>query len=90
MSEYSEIIGEVVGGRQQNAQQSVVGSIEDDPEKAARAVELSEASGVPPTVIYSDVDQFNKTYKAGLASSIVSKNQHIQDYIASHPMARAG
>src|SRR5882672_12087160 len=60
---------------------------EDDPEKAARALTLSDATGVPPTAIYGDVDGFEKQNKAALGSQIIGDNFHIADYINSHPMA---
>src|SRR5258708_1177954 len=60
---------------------------EDDPEKAARALTLSDATGVPPTAIYGDVEGFERQNKAALGSAIIGDNFHIADYINSHPMA---
>lgn len=58
-----------------------------DPEQASRALELSDATGVPSTAIYGDVDGFEKQNKAQMGSAIVQGNPYIADYLASHPMA---
>jgi hypothetical protein len=62
-------------------------SLEDDPEQAARAVELSDSSGVPASAIYGDVDGFEAQHKAALGAHIIANNLHIADYLNSHPMA---
>ncbi len=60
---------------------------DEDPEQAARALELGRVTGVPPTAIYGDVDGFERQSKAALGSAIIGDNFHIADYINSHPMA---
>ncbi|MBZ5616243.1 MAG: hypothetical protein LAO23_19720 [Acidobacteriia bacterium] len=87
MSDYSNIIGSVAGGQQQSAQQGAVSNIDSDPEAAANAISLARASGVPAEVIYANPDAFERNYKSTLASSIVQRNPHIQNYINSNPMA---
>lgn len=74
-------------GSTQSAQTSAVAAIDDDPEQAARSVELSDASGVPATAIYGDVDGFERSHKAALSSQIIAGNSYIADYLNSHPMA---
>src|SRR6266436_238770 len=64
-----------------------VASLDADPEQAARSLELEEASGVPATSIYGDVDGFERQHKAAMGSAIISDNVHIADYLNSHPMA---
>src|SRR5882724_1289469 len=64
-----------------------VAVLDDDPEQAARSLELEEASGVPATAIFGDVDTFERQHKAAMGSSIIADNVHIADYLNSHPMA---
>src|SRR5882724_4615527 len=64
-----------------------VAAMDDDPEQAARSLELEEASGVPATAIFGDVDTFERQHKAAMGSSIIADNVHIADYLNSHPMA---
>src|SRR6266436_1813977 len=64
-----------------------VAALDDDPEQAARSLELEEASGVPATAIFGDVDTFERQHKAAMGSSIIADNVHIADYLNSHPMA---
>jgi len=64
-----------------------VAALDDDPEQAARSLELEEASGVPATAIFGDVDTFERQHKAAIGSSIIADNVHIADYLNSHPMA---
>lgn len=87
MSEFSGIIDNVIGLPKQGALSSAVTSMEDDPEQASRAMKLSEASGADPTTIFADVEGFDKQFKGSLTSQIIRNNQHLQDYINSHPMA---
>src|ERR1700689_1945792 len=87
MTDYGNVIDTVIGGQRQQAQQGAVGSLDDDPEAAANAINLAKASGVPAEVIYANPEAFERNYKAALASSIVQRNPHIQGYINSNPMA---
>src|SRR5712664_423010 len=64
-----------------------VAALDDDPEQAARSLELEEATGVPATAIFGDVDAFERQNKAAMGSSIIADNVHIADYLNSHPMA---
>lgn len=63
------------------------GNIDSDPEQAARAMELSAATGVNPGVIHADVEGFERTHKAAMASDIIRNNPYIADYVNSHPLA---
>src|SRR5882672_12352123 len=70
-----------------SARTANVASLDDDPEQASRSLELEEASGVPATAIFGDVDTFERQHKAAMGSSIIAENVHIADYLNSHPMA---
>src|SRR5882724_958634 len=83
MSEVSDYL-EASGAMAKTAN---VAALDDDPEQAARSLELEEASGVPATAIFVDVDTFERQHKAAMGSSIIADNAHIADYLNSHPMA---
>src|SRR5229473_1931878 len=83
MTDYSDFLAEEVGA----AKRANAAALDDDPEQAARAIDLSDATGVPSTTIYGDVDGFERTHKATLGSQIIGDNEHIVDYINSHPLA---
>src|SRR6267142_4989625 len=83
MSEVSDYL-EASGAMAKTAN---VAALDDDPEQAARSLELEEASGVPATAIFGDVDTFERQHKAAMGSSIIAENVHIADYLNSHPMA---
>src|SRR5712664_2836674 len=70
-----------------SAKTANVASLDADPEEARRSLELEEATGVPATAIFGDVDAFERQNKAAMGSSIIADNIHIADYINSHPMA---
>ena len=69
------------------AQRYAVGSLDDDPDKAARAVELSQDSGVPAPVIHADLESFERNHKAALTAQILRNSPHIANYVNSDPMA---
>ena len=75
-----------IAGRQQQALPSVVGNIDEDPDNAQRAYDLSKVTGVPSTAIYGDLDEFERQHKAMLASDIVANNPHLSDFIQRDPM----
>lgn len=83
MSDVSEYFDSSIG----MAKSANVASLDDDPEQAARSLELSEATGVPATAIYGDLEGFERQNKAAMAAGIIGDNLHIADYLNSHPMA---
>lgn len=87
MAETDDLILGTFGGQRQAAQSDAIGSLDDDPQTAARAVELGQAWGVSPRVVYGDLTSFERNQKAALTSQIISSNQHIADYLGSNAMA---
>lgn len=87
MSEYGDVINETFGLSKQDARLTSTSSIDDDPEKAARAAKLGQATGVDPLVVYGDVEGFERNHKATLTSQLIEGNQYLTDYINSHPLA---
>ena len=86
MTDYSDLISQNYGP-QNPALPTTVGNIDEDPDKAQRAIDLSKATGVAPTNIYGDLEEFERQHKAVLASDIVANNPHLSDYVQSNPMA---
>lgn len=83
MSEYSNIISANFNA----APAKVVAATDDNPDDAARAIDLSESTGVPATSIAGDLEGFDQAHKRRLASDIVRNNPQLADYINSHPLA---
>ena len=87
MGQYSDTIENIFGPARQAAQTAVVSDSDAEPDNAGRAMEISQATGVPPSVVYSSLDQFEAQHKQKLASGIVQGNPHLVDYVNSSPMA---
>lgn len=72
---------------QRNARATVIGSLGDDPEKAARAQELAEATGAHPVLVHANLENFEAQHKAALTSELLKNNSYLQEYVNSHPLA---
>lgn len=83
MSEY----GNLIEGAFAAGPERAVGEIEADPEKAARSLELSQATGTPASAIYGDVESFERQHKSQMAGDIVRNNAFISDYVTQNQMA---
>ena len=84
---YTDAIDDVIALPRRTAQAQAIGAIDDNPENAARALRLSQTTGVPAPVIYGDLDNFERQNKTALAGDIVNNNAFISDYLARNPMA---
>ncbi len=73
--------------QQRFSRANAVLSLNDDPERAARAAELAESTGADPAVVYGDLDNWEAQHKAALTSQIISSNPRLQDYSNSSPLA---
>lgn len=69
------------------AQALVANSVDDEPDKAARAQTLATSIGVDPGVVHENLPQYEAQAKNQLSAQIVGGNRHLQDYINSHPLA---
>lgn len=85
MTDYSDIIHSSFGGSSP-ALPAVVGNIDEDPDRAQRAMDLAKATGVNSSAIFGDLDEFERNQKTQLASGIVSGNPHLADFVQSNPM----
>ena len=83
MSEYSDVIQNYLGA----SRAQVVSGLEDNPDDAAKTVELSHDTGVPSQIIAPDLEGFQKDYRANLATNLVMNNPALTAYVHSHPMA---
>jgi hypothetical protein len=85
MSEYDNLIRQSFGTANPALPQTV-GNIDEDPEKAARSMELAKLTGTPASAIFGDLDEFERNNKVQLASSIVRGNPHIADFVQANPL----
>lgn len=66
---------------------AAAGAANLNPDDAARAIELSGATGVPAPAIAGDLDNFEAQHKATLAAQVVKGNPQLNSYVQSHPLA---
>lgn len=85
MSDYGDLISQSYG-RSSPALPLAVGNIDEDPDKAARAMDLARVTGAPASAIYGDLDEFERQHKAIAASDIIANNPQLGDFIQSNPM----
>ena len=62
-------------------------ALDADPDKAARALQLSRATGVPPLVINADQDRFEEDHRADMTAGIIRRNSQIAAYIRGNDLA---
>ena len=62
-------------------------SLDASPEDAARAQDLSQATGAPPALVYGDLEGFERQHKAALTATLLKNNQFLAEYADSHPLA---
>lgn len=70
-----------------DAQSRAMQGMDADADGAARAEELSRATGTPAAIVDGNLENFEQQHKAALASGIIQHNAYLQDYINSHPLA---
>lgn len=58
----------------------------EDPEKAARAVELGDATGDHPALIYANLDNYEAQHKASLTGQLLNSSKYLRQYIDADPM----
>src|SRR5258706_305679 len=75
-----------IARQQQASRMYALGSLADDPEKAARAVELGDATGDKPALIYGNLENYEKQHKAALTASLLNSNKYLREYVDADPM----
>jgi hypothetical protein len=63
------------------------GVADENPDDAAQAINLSNATGAPAAAIHANLDEFRAQTKASASADIVRNNAIISNYVASHPLA---
>lgn len=71
----------------QSAREQVVGLEDNNPDEAARAIELSRVTGTPSIAVVNDIPGFEKQARDQLATDIINENVALQNYVNSNPMA---
>ena len=66
---------------------SALTSLDDNPDDATRAHDLSKDTGVPPALVYGNLENFEQQHKATLTAELLKNNQFLADYADSHPLA---
>lgn len=79
--------GDFILREQQRTTARALGSLSDDPEKAARAKQLSDSTGIPAPVVLGNLDNYEAQNKAALTAQLLSSNGFLRDYIDSDPIA---
>lgn len=73
--------------RQDEAVRRAMPTDETDPDKAARAAELSDYVPIHPAIIRGNLDNVESQFRNQLTNTLIQRNQHLQDYVNSHPLA---
>src|SRR6266403_118822 len=71
---------------QRSSMAHAMSSLADDPEKAARSVELGDATGDNPTLIYPNLENYEEQHKAALTASLLTSNKYLRQYVDADPM----
>ena len=83
MNEYDNIIQSYT----ELAPAKATTALDADPDKAARALQLSRATGVAPLVITADQDRFEEDHRADMTAGIIRRNSQIAAYIRGNDLA---
>ncbi len=70
-----------------SATSRAVSALDANPDDAARAMQVSDASGVPPAVVDGDLEHYDAQTKAALTTHLLNNNPALQQYVNSHPLA---
>jgi hypothetical protein len=76
-----------IGSRASSAASRTATAVEDKPDNAARAIELSNSTGVPAGQIYNNLDNFERLHRINAGQAILDGNPQLQEYIADQPLA---
>jgi len=76
-----------VENEQRRSVAAALSSFEDDPEKAARAQELADATGAHPVVVYSNMEKFEQQHKAALTGQLLRNNAYLSQFLNDQPLA---
>ena len=69
------------------AKQAAIGNIEANPETAATALKLSKSTGAPAAAIEQDPTSFELQKRAKDATTALTGDKGLQDFVLKNPMA---
>jgi hypothetical protein len=75
-----------IENEQRRAVASAISSTDDDPAKAARAQELAQVSGAHPTLVYNNLENFERQQKVALTNQLLRNNQYLQQFLNDNPL----
>jgi hypothetical protein len=79
--DYDDYKEQYTNNARRRANFNFINSMDSDPEEAARAVALSNDSGVPASLINSDLPTFEKQHRAALSTDVIGRNRRLQEYL---------
>lgn len=85
MPDFDPATGNIIDFRTA-AQLNASTQTEEDPEKAATALDREKHYGIPAQAYMSDPEGFDEMLKRSLGGRIIAKNTHLQDFLNSHPV----
>src|SRR6516162_4696322 len=56
-------------------------AMDEDPEEAARAHEISKVTGTPASIVNTDVEHYENEGRARLSNGLILKNKYLQQYL---------
>src|SRR5215472_4316301 len=68
------------------AQQAANQGLDGDGDGAVRAGQLAQSSGDNPSLIYGDLENYERQRKAFLTSKLLENNATLRDYALAHPL----
>lgn len=80
---------DLLQARQNNTVAGVIGPVLDEEhnvDDANRAVELSRTTGVPSTVIYPNVKEYDKQNQTAMISQLLRQDEHLRNFADSDPI----
>lgn len=80
--EYENAVDEIVNAGPRLA----AANLDANPDQGARAMQLAQATGLPPQVIYND-PELDNVVRLNTANTIIRNNRYINEYLQASPMA---
>lgn len=71
----------------QRAASAAFSAFDDNPDDAARAVQIGRATGAPPIVVASNLEAFDREHRTQLTTQLLRDNRYLQSYLNDDPMA---
>lgn len=69
-----------------SARVQAVTGLDANPDEGARALELSRATGLAPSVVYNDLGGTERAHRSSLLKDIFENNPHLGEYVRANPL----